>query len=176
METAKSDFDASNPTQYNIEAIAKLEKEALNRRSATERASDAIVKIIGTVPFLFLQVVLVFAWTSVNLSLIPGARAFDPFPFGILALIVSSESVFLTIFVLISQNRMARQAERRSHLDLQVSMLAEQELTTVLQMLQKLCQHTGVDVTSAKQAVQGFSKATHVGKLASELDEKLPEQ
>jgi len=56
-------------------------------------------------------------------------KAFDPFPFGILALVISSESVVLTIFVLISQNRMARQAEKRSHLDLQVGMLAEQELT-----------------------------------------------
>jgi uncharacterized membrane protein len=175
MEKVKSDYAARNPTQYNIEAIAKLEEEALNCRTATERASDAIVKIIGNVPFLLLQVVLVFAWTTVNLS-VPGVRAFDPFPFGILALIVSSESVFLTIFVLISQNRMARQAERRSHLDLQVSMLSEQELTTVLQMLQKLCQHAGVDVTSATEAVQGFSKVTDVSKLASELEEKLPEQ
>src|ERR1700736_6750563 len=176
MEKAKPDYAARNPTQYNIEAIAKLEEEALNRRSATERASDAIVKIIGNVPFLLLQVVLVFAWATVNLSLVPGVRAFDPFPFGILALIVSSESVILTIFVLISQNRMARQAERRSHLDLQVSMLAEQELTTVLQMLEKLCQHVGVDVASAALQVQGFSKTTDVHKLASELDDKLPDQ
>ena len=176
MEKVNSDYAARNPTQYNIEAIAKLEEEALNCRTATERASDAIVKIIGNVPFLLLQVVLVFAWATVNLSLVPGVRAFDPFPFGILALIVSSESVFFTIFVLISQNRMARQAERRSHLDLQVSMLAEQELTTVLQMLEKLCQHVGVDVASARHAVHGFSKATDVSKLASELEEKLPQQ
>lgn len=176
MEKVNSDYAARNPTQYNIEAIAKLEEEALHCRTATERASDAIVKIIGNVPFLLLQVVLVFAWATVNLSLVPGVRAFDPFPFGILALIVSSESVILTIFVLISQNRMARQAERRSHLDLQVSMLAEQELTTVLQMLEKLCQHVGVDVASARHAVHGFSKATDVSKLASELEEKLPQQ
>ena len=111
-----------------------------------------------------------------NLDLIPNVKAFDPFPFGILALIVSSESVFLTIFVLISQNRMARQAERRSHLDLQVGMLAEQELTMMLQMLQKLCQHAGVDVKSDALQVQGFSKTTDVHKLASELEEKLPDQ
>jgi uncharacterized membrane protein len=71
---------------------------------------------------------------------------------------------------------MARQSERRSHLDLQVGMLAEQELTTILQMLQKLCQHTGVNVDSSKQEVQSFSKATDVHKLASELADKLPEE
>jgi len=84
--------------------------------------------------------------------------------------------VFLTIRVLISQNRMARLAERRSHFDLQVGMLAEQELTMMLQMLQRLCQHAGVDVKSANQQVQGFSETTDVHKLASELEEKLPEQ
>jgi uncharacterized membrane protein len=165
---------AANPTQFNIEAISKLEHEALNRRTATERVSDSIVKFIGSITFLLLQVALVIVWSTANLHLIPGLRPFDPFPFGILALVVSSESVCLTIFVLISQNRMARQAEKRSHLDLQVSMLAEQELTTVLQMLQKLCQHVGVDVKSATQQVQGFSKTTDVHKLATELEEKLP--
>jgi uncharacterized membrane protein len=103
-------------------------------------------------------------------------RPFDPFPFGVLAVVVSSESVVLTIFVLISQNRMTRQAERRSHLDLQVSMLAEQELTTMLDMQRKMCQHMGVDITSANQELQGFADATDVHKLASELEDKLPEQ
>jgi len=176
MTTAVSDQRANNPTQFNIAAIAKLEEEALDRRTPTEHASDVIVRFIGSVKFLVLHAILVAAWSTVNLNLIPGVKAFDPFPFGILALFVSSESVFLTIFVLISQNRMARQAERRAHLDLQVGMLAEQELTMMLQMLQKLCQHSGVDVKSATRQVQGFSETTDVHKLASELEEKLPEQ
>ena len=176
MKKELSDQFAKNPTQFNIAAIAKLEEEALDRRTATERASDAIVRFIGSTKFLMFHAILVAVWSTVNLNLIPHVKAFDPFPFGILALFVSSESVFLTIFVLISQNRMARQAERRSHLDLQVGMLAEQELTMMLQMLQKLCQHAGVDVKSATQQVQRFSETTDVHKLASELEEKLPEQ
>jgi uncharacterized membrane protein len=165
---------AANPTQYNIEAIAKLEHDAHNRRTPTERVSDVITKLVGNTAFLLAQLVLVSGWTLVNLHVIPGLKAFDPFPFGLLALVVSSESVFLTVFVLISQNRMARQSERRSHLDLQVGMLSEQELTTILQMLQKLCQHMGVNVDSSKQEVQSFSKTTDVHKLASELEDKLP--
>ena len=166
---------AKNPTQYNIDAIAKLEHDALDRRTFTERASDVITKLVGNVGFLIAQLILISGWTLVNLHLIPGVEAFDPFPFGLLALVVSSESVFLTIFVLISQGRMSRQSERRSHLDLQVGMLSEQELTTILQMLQKLCRHMGVNVESSKQEVQSFSKATDVHKLASELEDKLPE-
>ena len=176
MNKTRSEQIAENPTQFNIAAIAKLEEEALGRRTRTERQSDAVVRFIGSPKFLLLHVILVAGWIVANLSLVPGVKAFDPFPFGILALFVSSESVFLTIFVLISQNRMSRQAERRAHLDLQVGMLAEQELTMMLQMLQKLCQHTGVDVKSATQQVQGFSETTDVHKLANELDQKLPER
>ncbi len=58
--------------------------------------------------------------------------------------------------------------------DLQVGRLSEQELTTILQMLQKLCQHVGANVDATKQEVQSFSQTTDVRKLASELQEKLP--
>ena len=165
---------AANPTQYNIDAIAKLEHDALDRRTSTERVSDVITKLVGNVGFLIAQLLLITGWSLINLHAIPGLQAFDPFPFGVLAIVVSSESVFLTIFVLIRQSRMARQSERRSHLDLQVSMLSEQELTTILQMLQKLCQHMGVNVDSSKQEIRSFSKTTDVHKLASELEDKLP--
>ena len=164
-----------NPTEFNIDAIAKLEHDAFNRRTPTERFSDAIMKVVGNIGFLLAQLILISVWILVNLHIIPGLKAFDPFPFGVLALVVSSESVFLTIFVLISQNRMARQSDRRSHLDLQVGMLSEQELTTILKMLQKLCQHLGVNVDSSNQEVRSFSKTTDVHKLASELEQKLPE-
>jgi len=167
---------AASPTQYNIDAIAKLEHDALNSRTAIERVSDVITKLVGNVGFLLAHLFLISGWSLVNLRMIPGVKPFDPFPFGVLALVVSSESVFLTIFVLISQSRMARQSERRSHLDLQVGMLSEQELTTILQMLQKLCQHMGVNVDASKQEVQSFSSTTDVNKLASELADKLPEK
>src|SRR3984885_3865191 len=176
MENPMPRRAAANPTQYNIDAIAKLEHDALDRRTLTERISDVITKLVGNVGFLLAQLILISGWSLLNLHVIPGVKAFDPFPFGVLALFVSFESVFFTIFVLISQSRMARQSERRSHLDLQVSMLSEQELTTILQMLQKLCQHVGVNVESSKQEVQSFSKTTDVHKLASELEDKLPEE
>ena len=175
MENPLPHRAAANPTQYNIDAIAKLEHDALGRRTPTERVSDVITKMVGNVEFLLAQLLLISGWCLINVHAIPGFNAFDPFPFGVLALVVSSESVFLMTFVLISQSRMARQAERRSHLDLQVGMLSEQELTTVLQLLQKLCQHMGVNVDSSKQEVQSFSKTTDVHKLASELENKLPE-
>jgi uncharacterized membrane protein len=164
-----------HPTEFNIAAIAKLEEDALRSRSRTERASDAITKSVGSVAFLILHLLFVGGWTLVNLGFVRGVKPFDPFPFGVLSVVVSSEAVFLTIFVLISQNRMARQAEKRAHLDLQVGMLAEQELTTLLQMQQKICQHLGVNVMEEKKDVKDFARATDVHALARELDQQLPE-
>jgi uncharacterized membrane protein len=167
-------YGGSSPhaRRFNVEAVAKLEHE----RTPTERASDEITKFVGSISFLLLQILLVLVWSAINLSLIPGVKAFDPSPFGILSLIISTESVVLTIFVLISQNRMTRQGERRSHLDLQVGMLAEQELTSLLQMQHKICQCLDVDVGSEKDELKGFSDATDIDRLASELDDKLPGQ
>jgi uncharacterized membrane protein len=165
-----------HPAQTNIEAIAKLEHDALSRRTLAERASDAVMKLVCNVGFLAAQLIFVACWSLANLHVFPGLKAFDPFPFGVLALTISCESVFLTIFVLISQSRMSRQSERRSHLDLQVGMLSEQELTTLLRMVHKLCDHTGVNVDASKQEVQSFIKTTDVHKLASELEDKLPEE
>src|ERR1039458_8654998 len=128
MENPLSRRAAANPTQYNIDAIAKLEHDALDRRTLTERVSDVITKLVGNVGFLMAQLLLVTGWCLVNLHVIPRLKAFDPFPFGVLALVVSSESVFLTIFVLISQSRMARQSEHRSHLDLQVGRSEERRV------------------------------------------------
>jgi uncharacterized membrane protein len=174
MTNIPSRDETAHPASLNVEAIAKMEHEALHRRTAAERISDEIAKFIGSVGFLLLQVLLVVTWSAINLKVIPGVKPFDPFPFGILALVISSESVLLTIFVLISQNRMTRQADKRSHLDLQVGMLAEQELTAVLQMQHKICQHLGIAVEMEKHELAGFSDATDVSQLASELDEHLP--
>ena len=167
--------EAAHPTQLNIDAIVKLEHEALHRRTFAERVSDAVAKFIGSVSFLMLQVLLVLTWSAINLKVIPGVKLFDPFPLGILALVISSESVLLTIFVLISQNRMAPQADRRSQLDLQVGMLAKRELTAMPQMQPKICQRLGIEAGSTAHELKNFSDATDVSKLASELEDKLPD-
>lgn len=176
MDRRSSQTAGTHPTQSNIEAIAQLEQTSLERRTTVERISDYVTRLVGNFGFLIVQSVALLAWCLVNLHLIPGIKPFDPFPFGILALLVSAESVFLTVFVLVRQSRMARQSERRSHLDLQVSMLSEQELTTIIQMLQKLCEHAGVNAGVSKQDVQSFSEVTEIHKIASELEEKLPEE
>jgi len=124
-----SSVATADPMAYNVEAIAKLEEKELHRRTSGEKVADFFVSFMGSMPFLVFHIVWFAAWFIINLNLIPGIAPFDPFPFGILTLIVSSEGVFLAIFILISQNRMARQSDKRAHLDLQVNILTEQEMT-----------------------------------------------
>jgi uncharacterized membrane protein len=114
------------------------------------------------------------AWVLINFGCVPGIPVFDPFPFGILTLIVSAEGVLLALFILVSQNRMTRQADRRAHLDLQVNMLAEQELTLMLQMQQRLCEKLGVDVERERAKARHLMEHTDVEEIIEEIEEKLP--
>ena len=164
----------ADPMAYNVEAIAKLEHEELHRRSSGEKVSDFFVSLMGSMPFLVFHVVWFAAWFAVNLHAVPGVAAFDPFPFGVLTLIVSSEGVFLAIFILISQNRMARQSDKRAHLDLQVNILTEQEMTMMLRMQRRLCEHLGVEVDTVKEEAKHLLEETDVHKVVSTLEEKLP--
>jgi uncharacterized membrane protein len=170
---AEASFD---PTRSNVEAIVRLERDALHRRTLAERISDTITRLTGSVTFVVLHVLLFAFWVVVNAGYIAAVRPFDPFPFGILTLIVSTEGVFLAIFILISQNRMTRQADRRAHLDLQISILAEQELTMILQMHRKLCAHLGVEVESEIEEVARLAQKTDVQRLGDELEHKIPTQ
>jgi uncharacterized membrane protein len=164
----------ADPMAYNVEAIAKLEHKELHRRSAGEKVSDFFVSLMGSMPFLVLHIIWFAVWFIVNLNAVPGIVPFDPFPFGILTLIVSSEGVFLAIIILISQNRMTRLSDKRAHLDLQVNMLTEQEMTMMLRMQQRLCEHFGVEVDTVKEEAKQLLKETDVHKVVSRLEEKLP--
>lgn len=164
----------SEATQQNIRTIARLEREAMELRTLGERVGDAFTRVMGSLTFVVLHVLGFAAWFLINLGLIPGLKPFDPFPFGILTLIVSAEGVLLAIFVLVTQNRMSRLSNQRAHLNLQISLLAEQETTKVLQRLQRIADRLGVDETARDEEVQRLSQATHLETLAEELKKSLP--
>jgi uncharacterized membrane protein len=159
----------------NIDAIVRLEQMSMESRSLGERVSDVITRFIGTMSFAVFHLLLFGFWFMVNLGLTP-LKPFDPFPFGILTLIVSAEGVLLAIFVLVSQNRMSRQANQRAHLNLQIDMLSEQETTKLLQKVQVLVDHFGLEPDAADREAQGLSQDTHVEALVQELRKSLPEE
>ena len=108
--------------------------------------------------FVYIHLIWIGSWVVVNLGWL-GIRPFDPYPFGLLTMIGSLEAIFLSTFVLISQNRMAAAADRRAELDLQISLLSEHEVTQAIKMLDAIVQHLGVpimpssDVEEAKHDV-----------------------
>jgi uncharacterized membrane protein len=166
----------SESAQQNIRTIAKLEQETMEHRSLSERIGDAFTRVMGSLGFVVAHVVAFAAWFSINLGWIPGIEPYDPFPFGILTLIVSAEGVFLAIFVLLSQNRMSRLSSQRAHLNLQISLLGEQETTKLLQHLQRISEHLGIEESARDQVVERLSRETHLETLAEELQKTLPKE
>src|SRR5437870_2638903 len=113
----------SETIRRNIETVVQLEERALQQRSWSERIGDAISAFTGTMTFVFMHVAAFGAWIIINLGMLP-IQPFDPFPFNFLTLVVSLEAIFLSTFVLMSQNRLSRQGDQRAHLNLQIDMLA----------------------------------------------------
>jgi uncharacterized membrane protein len=159
----------------NIRAIVKLEEAALATRSPIECLSSAVVRFLGSSWFLALHVLWFTAWMFAGLGLLPGIPSFDPFPFSLLTMVVSLEAIVLSIFILISQNQMSRHADRRAHLDLQVDVLAEQEVTTILRMVKEIREQLGTPQVRRPE-VDGQLEKIDVQRLANQLEAKLPAQ
>jgi uncharacterized membrane protein len=159
-------------TARNIEAIAALEREALQDQSRLDRFSGAVTRAAGNPLFIIGHGVWFAGWITLNVM---SSYAFDPYPFGLLVLLVSLEAIFLSAAVLMTQNRMQRQADKRAHLDLQVNLLAEQELTTILKMVAGICRHLNVRVDSENGDVDQLARDTDIHTISVALDRELAE-
>jgi uncharacterized membrane protein len=163
-----------NPAKRNIQTVAALDRGAIEDLTLSDRVSAAISRWVGSLSFIAAHVIWFVVWAVWNLGLIPWLRPFDPFPFGLLTMAVSLEGVLVATFVLITQNWMNRQAERRAHLDLQVNILAEQEMTLMLRILRDIAAKVGTAEQPRDQVKQYEEVDVH--QLASELDEQLPRE
>ena len=157
----------------NVETVTKLEAAARGRRTTSERVSDSIAEMAGTAQFAWLHVIWFAAWIVWNSGLSPGWRPIDPFPFSFLTLVVSLEAIFLSIFVLISQNDLTRQSERRAQLDLQINLLAEQESSKTVALLERIAQHLHVSVPD-DSAEGELAAPTDIGDVVSTLERARP--
>lgn len=134
----------SNVLERNIRTIIRLRLEAARDRGLQDRVADAITSFAGHMTFVYVHVLWFGAWIALNTGRF-GMRPFDPFPYGLLTMIVSLEAIFLSTLVLISQNRLSEESERRADLGLQISLLAEHELTHALHMLDAIQDKLGID-------------------------------
>ena len=161
--------------KQNIDTVIRIEAEIARERTTADRVADAIASFSGTISFALLHVGWFVVWVVVNTRLIPGIPAFDPYPFQLLAMLVSLEAVLLSTFVLIKQNRMGLRADQRSHLDLQVNLLAEKEVTKVIQMLDRIADRLGAAEQVADAETRELGEVTAVDRLAHELHQRLPD-
>ena len=161
----------SQALDENIEAIKTWQRASTHQRSRVEHLSDEITRVIAGGPALLFHVVWFGFWILANLELIPGVPAFDPFPFQLLTMTVSLEAIFLSLFVLASQNRMTHEADKRANLDLQINLLAEREMTAVLRLLQDIARHLDVKVSLTGDQISDLVKKTDIQSLADRMEE-----
>ena len=131
-------------TNRNLRMILEQERSAKSAHSHGERLAARIAAFCGSMPFIWIHVAFFAAWIVFNTSSWAGSMR-DPFPFFFLSFVVSLEAIFLSAFILISQNQEKRLTEQRSHLDLQINLLTEQENTHMLKMLRSIAVKVGAD-------------------------------
>jgi uncharacterized membrane protein len=136
--------DFTSVLDRNIDVLRQKRQEEESKAGLQERIADTITRFSGSMVFVYLHLALVGAWVAINAGLVPGVSPFDP-TFVILATIASVEAIFLSTFVLISQNRAAAEAERRAELDLQTNLLSEHEITRLLSLTRAIAHRLGVE-------------------------------
>ena len=122
----------------NIRSVAEMQSEVEKNRTLVDRIADLIGGFSGSMTFVLLHVIWFATWFLINTRVIPWVKPFDPFPFILLAMIVSVEGVLLSTFVLMKQNRMQQLIDIRDQLDLQINLLSEKEVTKTLQLLRAI--------------------------------------
>jgi len=149
----------------DIESILKLEQEDERRLSRFHKVSHTVGWFVGTIYFVVSQVFLVLLWVSWNVW---SQARFDPYPFPFLSAVLALEAVLLTSFVLIRQNAMDLQSERRNHLELQINLLAEKEATSILRALGEIAKKFEIDLSQDADNSE-LTQDTPVERIARDL-------
>jgi len=152
-----------DPIRRNVQAMIGLERDDRKKRTFGERMGDRITRFTGSLLFVFMHVCFIATWIGGNLAC--RGEAPDPFPFIFLNLFLSAEAIFLTSFVLISQNRMSRQEERWAQIDLLVNLLAEEEAAETRAGVKAICDRLGI-------VPPRLADSDELRRVAEELDRK----
>lgn len=152
--------------------IKSFKAKANAKRSPSEKFADMLTTKFGSVGFLSLNALWFAIWISINTGLVPGVEPFDPFPFGLLTMVVSLEAIFLAIIVLISQNREARIAELREEIDLQINTITESEITKLIHCLTLLLKKQGISLEDDPE-LQKMLKPIDNEALQRQLEKEL---
>jgi uncharacterized membrane protein len=159
----------------NIGAFAEVRKRFEHQKTFQERIADGITGFAGSMRFVYLHALAYGGWIAVNSGLVPGLRPFDPFPFVMLAMIASVEAIFLSTFILISQNRMSALADKRADLDLQINLLSEHEVTRLISMVDAVSRHLGLEPPAADH-VRDLERDVRPEEVVEALESGAPDK
>jgi uncharacterized membrane protein len=160
--------DPAEITRRNVHTVRELEQLAVANPSFADRTASFVARFCGSIHFVWIHAAVFGAWILVNS--VPGVSHWDPYPYTFLTMWASMESIFIASFILIAQNYAMRVSERRAQLDLQVNLLAEQETTKTLKMLDAIARHVGAQVGNDPE-VAALAEATRIDSLARQIEE-----
>jgi len=155
-------------TERNIEVVRKLEEAANEQRTTSDLVARMVARFCGSMTFVWVHVIGFAGWITLNL--VPGLKHIDPFPFTFLTFMVSLEAIFLSTFILISQNQDTQISERRNHLDLQINLLSEQENTKMLMILQAIAEKVGAEI-EPDEDVSVLAQETELEKVVEQIQQ-----
>jgi uncharacterized membrane protein len=159
----------------NIDRVLGLEAQAAERRSVVQLLANAVGRFVGTFAFALGHLALIGLWIAVNTGAILHIRHFDPFPFSLLSTIASCEAVVLTAFVLMKQSRESELADRREHLHLQVNLIAEQEISLLIQMLDRISRKLEVPQDGETETALHLSRTATLDNVVEQLHARWPD-
>lgn len=143
-------MEEATPTERRRMLFRSFEAKSLRSRSLLTQIADDLTNIFGSTSFLILNAIFFAQWIIINMGWIDGFEPWDPFPFGLLTMIVSLEAIFLAIFVLVAQNRSATVSSMREEVHLQVNLIAEEEITKILGVLAEIRKAVGIKKEDAE--------------------------
>jgi uncharacterized membrane protein len=143
MERTEPNLELARVLERNIDALLARRRAEQAAQRPADRIADAISRFAGSMAFVWIHAAITVLWVLANQGKLPGVPRFDP-DYVKLATAASVEAIFLSTFVLITQNRMAAAADRRADLDLQISLLAEHEVTRLIRLTTAIAERMGV--------------------------------
>jgi uncharacterized membrane protein len=159
--------------QEHIDTVVKHERDFLSRRTTSERLGDSIATFIGSLSFVVFHLIYFLFWIVVNTFTLGFLRHFDPFPFSLLGTCVSLETILVASFILMRQARLARRADERDHLMLQILLLTEKEITAVVKMDRQIASKLGSASVAKDKEIEELGQPTSIDEVAQTIQDNL---
>jgi uncharacterized membrane protein len=163
----------SSHIQDHIDTIAKHEQDFQATRSRAERIGDRIAGFAGSFPFVAIHIAFFAGWILINTLFLGSIRHSDPSPFPLLDTAVALEAILLASFILMRQSGLAKRADEREHLMLQILLLTEKEVSAVVRMNQQIAEHLGLLSISKDEEIKELGRPTSVDEVAESIQENL---